>query len=110
LHLLNGGWNLPSAMYAFWESFYCVMICTGLLALYRRVCNHRNRVEAFLSDNSFGVYFIHPPVLIAITLLMAPYRWPPSAKFAIAAGMTILASYGVVSLVLRRLPLIRRIL
>jgi hypothetical protein len=29
MHLLNGGWNLPSAMYAFWESFYCVTICTG---------------------------------------------------------------------------------
>jgi glucan biosynthesis protein C len=110
MHLLNGGWNLPSAMYAFWESFYCVTICTGLLVLYRYFCNRRDRVEAFLSDNSFGVYFIHPPVLIAITLLMAPFAWPPIAKFAIAAVTAIFASYSAVSLVLRRLPLVRSIL
>jgi surface polysaccharide O-acyltransferase-like enzyme len=110
MHLLNGGWNLPSAMYTFWESFYCVTICTGLLVLYRHLCNRRDRVEAFLSDNTFGVYFIHTPVLIAITLLMAPYAWPPTAKFAIGAVTAIFASYGVVSLVLRRSPFVRRIL
>jgi glucan biosynthesis protein C len=110
MHLLNGGWNLPSAMYAFWESFYCVTICTGLLVLYRYFCNRRDKVEAFLSNNSFGVYFIHPPVLIALTLLMAPYAWPPIAKFVIAAVTAILVSYGAVSLVLRRLPLVRNIL
>jgi surface polysaccharide O-acyltransferase-like enzyme len=78
--------------------------------LYRHLCNRRDRVEAFLSDNSFGVYFIHTPVLIAITLLMAPYAWPPTAKFAIGAVTAIFASYGVVSLVLRRSPFVRRIL
>lgn len=110
MHMLNGGWNLPSALDAVWESFYCVTICTGLLALYRRFCNHRSKVEAFLSDNSFGVYFIHAPILIAITLLMVSTGWRPEAKFAIAAVTAILGSYTVVSLVLRRLPLIRSIL
>lgn len=110
LHLLNGGWNLPSAMYAFWESFYCVTICTGLLVLYRRFCNHRGKVEAFLSNNSFGVYFAHPPVLIAIALLMSSRSWPPIAKFVVAAAAAILASYSIVSLGLRRLPLMRSIL
>jgi surface polysaccharide O-acyltransferase-like enzyme len=109
LRLLNGGWNWYSAINAFWESFYCVTICTGLLGLYRTLCNHRGKVAAFLSDNSFGVYFIHAPVLIAITLLMKPYSWPPIAKFAVASVVAILCSYFV-SLVLRRLPLLRSIL
>jgi fucose 4-O-acetylase-like acetyltransferase len=109
LRLLNGGWNVYSAINAFWESFYCVTICTGLLGLYRSFCNHRGKVAAFLSDNSFGVYFIHPPILIAITLLMKPYGLPVVPKFAVASVAAILFSYFV-SLVLRRLPLLRRIL
>jgi fucose 4-O-acetylase-like acetyltransferase len=109
-HLLDGGWNLPAAIFALWESFYCVTICTGLLGLYRHFYNRRGPVEAYLSDNAFGVYFIHPPVLIGITLLMTSWVWPPVAKFAFAAAAAILASYAVTSLVLRRTPLLRRIL
>lgn len=109
-HLLAGGWNLPAAIFALWESFYCVTICTGLLGLYRHFYNRRGRIEAFLSDNAFGVYFIHPPVLIGITLLMTSWAWPPVAKFAFAAAAAILGSYAVTSLVLRRTPLLRRIL
>lgn len=109
MKLLNGGWNAYSAIYAFWESFYCVTICTGLLGLYRTLCNHRGKVAAFLSDHSFGVYFIHAPVLIAITLLMGTYGWPTIIKFAVASVAAILCSYFV-SMVLRRLPLLRSIL
>ena len=110
LRLLNGGWNLPGAMYASWESFYCVTISVGLVGLYRTYCNHRGKVEALLSDNSFGVYFIHPPILISVTLLMAPYGWPAVVKFAAAAAAAVIASYAAVSLVLRRMPLMCRIL
>lgn len=109
IRLLNGGWNLPSAVYSFWESFYCVAICTGLLALYRRFVNRRGRVEAFLSDNSFGVYFIHTPVLIAISLLMTAWALPAVEKFALAAAAAIFASYGV-AFALRSVPLLRSIL
>jgi len=109
-HMVAGGWNLPAAIFVLWEYLYCVTICTGLLGLYRHFYNRRGPVEAFLSDNAFGVYFIHPPVLIGITLLMTSWAWPPVAKFAFAAAAAILASYAVTSLVLRRTPLLRRVL
>jgi len=105
-----GGWHWQSAFYAFWESFFCVTFSAGLLTLYRSLYNRRGRLEGFLTDNSFAVYFIHPPVLIGVTLLMTAQPWPALVKCLVAAMAAIAASYALSSLALRRTPGLRRIL
>lgn len=91
------GWHWQSAAFCLWESFTCIAVSFGLLG------------AAFLSDNAFGVYVFHPPIVIAIARLMHRLAWPPLARFALLAAASALVSFAVSALLLRRLPLLRRI-
>ncbi|NLW49074.1 MAG: acyltransferase, partial [Firmicutes bacterium] len=60
----NGGLYWQSAAYAFWESFFCVGVCLGLLVLFREKYNTQGKLSRFLSENAFGVYVFHTPILV----------------------------------------------
>ena len=107
---LFGGFTWQSAALCFWESFFCVGQCLGWLVLFRDRWNSQGPLARWLSDNSFAVYFFHPPVLIAITLAMRGWIAPKPAKFLCATVLGVIATYLVSSLILRRIPLLKRVL
>ena len=107
-YLGNGTWE--SAVYAVWESLFCVFVSVVLLSLYRAHVNATNRATRFLSDNAFGAYFLHTPILVWITVQMQGLDWPPLAKFLLQMVLTIPLTYLAVDLVFRRIPLLKRIL
>ena len=107
---LSGVWNWQSAAFSLWESFTCVAMSLGLLVIYRRYFDAQGRLAGFLSDNAFGVYVFHPPIVIAIARLMSRLAWPPLAKFALLTWASAFVSFAICALLLRRLPLLRRIL
>jgi len=105
-----GGWRWQSAGYALWESLFCMAICPGFLVLYREHFNGRGRISKLMSDNSFGIYFAHPPIVIAVSQMFVGLALPPLAKWLVVAPLALLATLAVVHLVLRRTPLLRRII
>ncbi len=105
-----GGWQWPSAAYAVWEQLACVALCAGLLVLFRERFNHSNRISRVLAENSFGMYFLHAPVVVAVTLMFGWLALPPIAKAAVMAPITCLAVLLFVHFVARRIPLFKRIL
>ena len=107
---LSGGLTWQSAAFSFWESFFCVGICLGLLVLFREKFNRQGKFTKWLSDNCFSVYLFHPPLLIAITLAMRDVDAPKLIKFLCATLLGVIATYMVSSLVFRRVPLLKRIL
>jgi len=107
---LRGGWTWQSAAYSFWESFFCLGSCLGLLVLFREKLNSTGKVQRFLSEYSFAVYMFHTPILIAVTLCMRDYQAPKLIKFAIASVLGVAISYAASSLVFRRVPLLKRVL
>jgi len=106
----TGGWRWQSAGYALWESLFGMAICAGLLVLYREHLNGRGRVSKLMSDNSFGIYFAHPPIVIAVSQIFVGLALPPLTKWLVVAPVALLATLTVVHLVLRRTPLLRRII
>ena len=104
-----GGWRWQSAGYALWESLFCMAMCAGLLVLYREHFSGRGRVSKLMSDNSFGIYFVHPPVVVAVSQLFVWLTLPPLAKWLIVAPLAFLATLAVAHLAFRRTPLLRRI-
>lgn len=105
----SGGLNLVSAGKCLWEAMVCVGMSLLLLCLYRAVFDRQGGVARWLSANAFGVYLIHPPILIAAALLLHGIAVHPIPK---AAALTLLAaagSFAASALVLRRLPLLRAI-
>ena len=80
-----------------------------ILALYRRNFDRQNAVTRWLSDNAFGVYLIHPPILIGFAILLHGLTLHPVAKAAMLTLLTAIGSFAASALVLRNSPL-RRII
>lgn len=103
-----GGLHWQSAAYATWESFMFVGISIGLLALFGAKNNSQGRLRRFLSDNAFGVYVFHPPILVALSLLFNKMALSQLAKtytmVLIVVPICFLSIY-----LLRKIPLARRL-
>jgi peptidoglycan/LPS O-acetylase OafA/YrhL len=76
-----------------------------MLAIYRRSFNEQGPFARFLSDNAFGVYLIHPPILIACALVLHPLAWPAVAKAALLTALAAIGSFAASAFVLRKSPL-----
>lgn len=103
-----GGLHWQALGYAVWESFFCVGICLGLLVTFRERRNTQGKLRRFLSENAFGVYVFHAPVLVAVTLAFRGLRIDPLPKACLMACLVLPASYGV-SRAIRTVPLLRRV-
>lgn len=107
---LSGGFTWQSAALSFWESFFCVGICLGLLVLFRERFTNQNRLMHWLGDNSFSVYLFHTPILIAITLILRDFAAPKLVKCLCATVLGVVCSYVASGFLLRRVPMLKRVL
>lgn len=107
---LFGGFTWQSAALSFWESFFCVGACLGLLVFFREKWNCDGALARWLSRNSFSVYMFHTPILIAITFMIHDWQAPKLAKFLVATILGVTAAYLASSLVFRRIPLLKKVL
>ncbi len=104
-----GGFNLVSAGKCLWEALVCVGMGLLILGVYRRHFDQQGEVARWLSDNAFGVYLIHPPVLIGFAILLHGLGLHPVMKAAILTLLAAIGSFAASAFVLRNSPL-RRII
>ena len=105
--LIEGGLNWPAFSYALWESFTCVTFIVAMVGIFKFKVNARGRLQQFLSDNAFGVFVFHAPVLIAVSMLLRKLEWHPLPKFLLVSVLAVLASFTVTWLV-RRVEIFRK--
>lgn len=103
-----GGWHWQAAGYAIWESFICVSVCLGLLVLFRDKYNTQNRLSRFLSDNAFGVYVFHTPIMVAATMLVRGIVIHPLVKMLLMSVILLPVCFGF-SYLIRKIPLMKKI-
>jgi len=109
LGVFFGGWHWQALGLAVWEQCAGVGLSLGLLALFSRKLDFDRPWLRWLADRSFGVYVLHAPVLVALTML---YRGLPHNIYALTALLTLtglIASYVLTDLA-RRVPGLRAIL
>jgi len=106
--LIEGGLNWPAFFYALWESFFCVTFIIALVGLYKYRLNVGGKFQQFLSDNAFGVFVFHAPILIAISMLLKDLAFHPILKFFLVACITVPLSFFVTWLI-RRVGVFRKI-
>jgi glucans biosynthesis protein C len=102
-----GGFNPVSAGKCLWEALVCAGMGLLILAVYRRNFNRQNDAARWLSDNAFGVYLIHPPILIGFAILLQGLALHPVAKAAILTVLAAFGSFAASAFVLRKSPLRR---
>lgn len=107
-YVILGGLYWQSAVYALWEQIICAGFCLGFIVMFRDRHNSRENLNGFLSDNAFGVYVLHPPILISISLLLSGLTLYPIAKFALIAVIVIPVSF-IVSSIIRKVPFLKKI-
>jgi hypothetical protein len=107
--LVYGGPYWQSAAYALWESFTAIAFSLGLLWFFCRRANQENALTRFIAANAFGVYMLHPPVLIGFSLLFRFWEAAAALKFLAVTPLAIAGSLGL-SALLRLLPPVRAIL
>lgn len=104
----RGGWNALSLFFAFWESFICVTVIVALVGIFRERFNTQNRLQKALSDNAFGVYVFHAPVLISISILFKRVNAPALLKFALIGCLAVPVCF-IVSGLIRKIPVLKNI-
>lgn len=103
--LYAGGFNLVSAGKCLWEALVCVGMGLVMLAVYRRYFDTQGPAAKWLSDNAFGVYLIHPPVLIGFALLLHTLPLGAVAKVLFLTLLAAVGSFAVSAWILRKSPL-----
>jgi hypothetical protein len=107
---LSGGFTWQSALICFWESFFCLGVCLGLVVWFRENLNRQGRFENWMTDNCFSVYLFHAPLLVAVTLMMQGLVAPKPIKFFLATVIGTVLTFSLSHLVFRRIPLLQRVL
>jgi fucose 4-O-acetylase-like acetyltransferase len=107
---LLGGVHWQSAVFCFWEAFFCLGMCLGLIVLFREKFNRPTAFSAWMSQNSFSAYLFHTPLLVAVTLCLKPVDAGPGLKFALATLVAVPLTFAVSGLIRTRIPGLSRLL
>ena len=105
---LLGGFHWQSAAFSFWEACFCLGMCLGLVVLFRDLYNSQGRFAQWMSRNSFSAYFLHPPLLIAVTLMLKQWPAPVLLKFVVASLIAVPVTFIISGVLRPNLPGLRR--
>jgi len=105
-----GGPGWLSAAYSTWEAFTAVAMSLGLISLFRERFDRQGPLVRALSDNAFTVYMFHPPILTAVCLLLQPLELPSFAKWLLLCAICLPLCFALAAFVIRRIPLLQKIL
>lgn len=89
----QGGFYWQSFAYALWESLTAIGFSIGIIALFKKKMNTNNKFSSLISDNAFGMYFFHPPIIVIVSLLFRYIVLVPIVKFAVVTVITYLICF-----------------
>lgn len=104
----SGGWNALAAFYAFWEPLFAWGVILALLVVFQRRFVVLGPVWSRLARRAYLIYIIHPPVLVAVSLLLGGLAAPALLK-VLLAGSAASALCFVLAGALLLIPAIRRV-
>lgn len=104
-----GGWHLQSFSYSLWEQFTGIPLIIGILGLFQHKLNKRNKINVSLAKCTYTVYIIHPPVLVLMCLSLKNFKVNLLIKFLILS-IPVIASCFVLAYLIRKLPIVKKVL
>jgi glucans biosynthesis protein C len=107
---IDGGFTWESAAFSVWESFVVVAMCIGLIGVFRERFNHQSKLIKKMSDDAFAVYMFHPPIIVAVALLFSSVELLPIVKWATLCIICVPLCFTVTHFVIRRIPLLNKVL
>jgi glucan biosynthesis protein C len=105
----HGGLHWQALVYAVLEQLLCVAMIIALLVAFRNRYYRQGWLAKEMSSSAYGVYVIHAPVLVLISLALRSLTVFALLKFALVSLLTVPLCFSIAASV-RRLPGARRIL
>lgn len=105
-----GGWRWPAAALAIVEGVLTVFGSIWLLAMAQRYLDRRFRMGPALARCGYGAFVVQGFVLIGLALLLRPVPLPAEVKALTVATLGVAGSFGLVWLLVTRIPALARLL
>lgn len=105
----SGGLNPAAIGYALWEPFVCIGLCMAFLMGFRKYVNGTGKLWNAMDKSAFTVYLIHPPIIVALSLLIKDVELGQFVKFLIVGGAGTILCFALANGI-RKLPLANKIL
>jgi len=96
-------------MWEYREGLLCVGGCIGLLAFFKTYFNRTGRIMQVLSENTYGTYILHVPVVVALQYAFDPVHAGAFTLFVIVSILSIPGAF-LVSFFVRLIPGVKRVL
>jgi glucan biosynthesis protein C len=106
----TGGFYWQAFVYAMWEPFMCVGISLKLLTSFREKYNTKSNFWSAMALSSYPVYIIHAPISVLMEGLLIKTHLHPFIKFSIVFLSVSFICFTVSHYVLRRLPILKKII
>jgi len=105
----EGGMNFNALYYALWEPCVATGVILGLLAWANSRRHTTGPVTSWVATSAFGAFILHPPVLVALSVMAASWPVAPWIKFFVVGAAACGASFGLAGIA-RSIPGVRRII
>ena len=105
-----GGMGFQALVYALWEPFMCVGISLKLITVFRKRYDVPSDLWTGLSLDTYPVYVIHAPVNVFLECMFITAPLNPVIKFIIVYCGTCVICFALSHFILRRVPILRKIL
>jgi hypothetical protein len=102
------GFSWMNVFYAFWEPLLASGTIAAFLLVFRSFINNSSPIWMWLDRRAYAVYFIHPPILVALSLALQQWHSPSLIKF-ICIGLLGCTATWLVADPLVRLPGFKRV-
>jgi surface polysaccharide O-acyltransferase-like enzyme len=104
-----GGLRWQSLLYLSYEVFMAIGMSAGLLVVFRRFFDRQGGLLRSMSADAFSVYFLHPPLIVALAYAFRNLEYDPLLKFGLASVLGVPLCF-LAAEALRRLPGFGRLL
>lgn len=104
-----GGFYWQNLAYCIWEQLVAVSMIYGLLGIFKSFFNKQGRLSKKISDGAYGVYVMHPPLLIFISFLFLGWHVPGLTKFLALAPVALFICF-LTAWLIKQIPGVKQIM
>jgi glucan biosynthesis protein C len=101
-NLFSGGANLHAFLFAVVDTVICMGMIFVMIKVFYAKFNKQGTILRNLSDSAYHMYIVHPPILIALSVVLASVALYPLLKVAVVIPAAVLLCYLVSHYVLQR--------
>ncbi len=91
--VFSGGANLFAFLFALVDNVVCMAVIFVLIKVFYTKFNKQRPILQNLSTSAYHMYLIHPPVLVAISLIPLSLDFYPIIKLAFVFPLTVIVCY-----------------